>query len=807
MPSLIANCLARLVKEGRISQTAANNAQALHDGMQGRLGEEMGPASADAVAALDAARVMGEQARLRKASIAKQAIAHQNALERMKAHPRGTVAGLSGMLTRDLFEHGGINIDSQTEVIFGKLEAKFGPGNEALGSRFAGLRQDKELARTVIRENFGEDTGNASAKQISKGWKEATDYAANRAKAGGKMFAMAEDWRQPQFWESGRVKRVGEDEFTADIANEMKGGGLRVFDKETHGPATAMKIPAIVKTAYEDITTGGGRGHGVGLAFTPEMRVFRFAEGKAGADAYLRLMEKYGPGTDLYAMMRGHLHAASREIAFVEQFGPEYRANFRSLLDVAAKDQKAGRAKTIPIFSSPYGIEKTFRVLTGDSNAVASEVLAGVMGAGRAWLSAVQLGSATLSAIPGDSATLALSSGFNGIPAGRVIARTLNILAADSPTKRADAARLGIISYAAADTALTQARFADEWLDPRFAGKVANSVIRASGLQAWTEAAKRASTMEMLGWVADQTSLAYKNVAPGFRAFLDRYGFTPKEWDALRAAPLLEFDGARFFDADGIADKALGEKLLGAIIDERHFFVLEPTAMERAALAPAALKGTLTGELARSFGMYKTFAVTMVTTHMMRAAMRDNLGSKVGYSLALAGLSTMFGALAIGAKDIARGKDPRQMNTASFWGAALIQGGGLGILGDLIYQGVTRADTSLAGTLAGPLGAAVDAGSTLIFPTVRNMIAGDEVKFGAALSRQMRTYLSPVPFYGKLAVDRMFWDQIQTLIDPQYRKSFRRQEQAAKKNFAQSFWWRPGDATPNRTPNLGNVIQ
>ena len=42
MPSLIANCLARLVKQGLVSAKAAKDAEALHDGMQGRLGE--GPA-------------------------------------------------------------------------------------------------------------------------------------------------------------------------------------------------------------------------------------------------------------------------------------------------------------------------------------------------------------------------------------------------------------------------------------------------------------------------------------------------------------------------------------------------------------------------------------------------------------------------------------------------------------------------------------------------------------------------------------------------------------------------------------------
>jgi len=807
MPSLITNCLARLVKDGRVSPKAAKDAEGLYEGMQGRLGRDMGAASAEAVGALEAARVMAAAARERKIAIGKQTIAFVRAQERMNAHPRGAVAGLAGQLSRDIFEKGGgIHVDGKTEVVFARLEGMFGPGNEALGSKFAGLRQDKNLARLVIRENFGDETANGTAKQISNAWKAATDYAATRAKAGGKQFAIADDWRQPQFWEGGRVKKFGEAEFTADIVAEMERGAVRLMDKETGGPAARLKEPAILKGAYHDMTSGGGRG-GAGLAFSPEMRVFRFTEGKAGADAYLRLMEKYGPGTDLYAMLRGHLHSASREIAFIEQFGPDYRATFRALHTEAAKAQTAGKAKTIPLLSSAYGIEKTFKMLTGELNAVQNEALSGIMAGGRAWLTAVQLGGATLSAVPGDSATMVLASGYNRIPAAKVIAKAFELTVADTATKRATAARLGVVAYAAADTALTQARFADEWLGPGFTGKVANSVIRLSGLQAWTEAAKRAATMELLAYVGEEVGRGFNRVSKPFRAFLDRYAITAAEWDTLRAAPLLDVDGARFFDVTGVADQTLADKLMNAIVDERHFFVLEPTAMERAVLTPSAPRGTLTGELARSFGMYKSFAVTMLTTHMMRAAMQRNLASKAGYALALAATSTMFGAVAIGAKDMVAGKDPRRMNDKSFWLAALIQGGGLGILGDLLYQGFTRADTSLAGALGGPLMAAIDAGGPLVFPQIGNLIAGDETNIGASLARQLRKYLNPTPFYLKTAVDRLFFDEIQTLYDPQYRKSFRRIEQTAKESYGTKFWWAPGDSLPARGPNLGNVVQ
>jgi hypothetical protein len=65
---------------------------------------------------------------------------------------------------------------------------------------------------------------------------------------------------------------------------------------------------------------------------------------------------------------------------------------------------------------------------------------------------------------------------------------------------------------------------------------------------------------------------------------------------------------------------------------------------------------------------------------------------------------------------------------------------------------------------------------------------------------------SPSTFYTKLAVDRLFWDKLQILVDPDYRQSFRRAEQAAKKQ-GSGYWWGPGSGNaPTRAPNPGTAF-
>jgi hypothetical protein len=82
------------------------------------------------------------------------------------------------------------------------------------------------------------------------------------------------------------------------------------------------------------------------------------------------------------------------------------------------------------------------------------------------------------------------------------------------------------------------------------------------------------------------------------------------------------------------------------------------------------------------------------------------------------------------------------------------------------------------------------------------------VAFGAELARFMRWNTPGTNlWYTRLGLDRLLWDQVQSLVDPDYRKSFRRMEQRARRDYGQDFWWKPGQATPRRAPDLGQVLQ
>lgn len=815
MPSLIVNCLARLVKEGRISKKAAKDAQDLHDGIQGRLIGETGPTSAEALSALEAARVMGEQARLRKISIAHQAIRDLATKEIQNAHPKGQVAGLLALLARDNFEQGGVGVDTLGEIVQRKLDAEFTAGHEALRSTLAGLKQNKLLAETSLREIFGQDTGNQTAREIAKGWAKVGEVGTARAKAAGKLFSVLDEWRVPQGWNSGDVSRVKEPEFVNDLLRELDGGGIRAFmDKATGAPASPVQIPTLLHAMYEDITVGGGKG-GQGSTFSPQMRVVRFAEGKEGADAWLRLMGKYGNGTDLYGMLDRHIHSMAREIALTETFGPNYRGVFANRLAEATAAQKAGKTKYIPLMSSASTAEKTFRVLTGDAYKIQSEFWAGLMSGVRGWLRANQLGGATLSAVYGDQATMLMAARYNGIDAAKVVGRIAGTLSADTPAKRGLAARLGVQAYATADSLSSGGRAFMAWSDPKNIGaKVSNFILRASGLNVLTNAEKREWSMAMLGAVGENVGTSFKNLDPKFAGFLTRYQISPAEWDVLRATPLLDAEGARYFDIMSVKDQKLGEKLMGGIIDERRFAVVEPDARVQGILTPASPRGSFAGETVASGVMYHSWSTSLANTHLMRAFNQPTGMSRAAYFAKLVAATTIAGAMAVVSRDIVYGKDPRRMNTPEFWAQATLQGGGAGIFGDFFSAATNRSGKGIATTLAGPVvGLVSDTFDTFIKPTGEffdhtkswgQAMRGAEDKWGAGFAQFVRRNINPETFYTRLIADRLVWDQIQSMIDPQYRNSWRRQQQYAQQTGTQ-FWWNPGTTAPQRAPNLGNV--
>ena len=108
-----------------------------------------------------------------------------------------------------------------------------------------------------------------------------------------------------------------------------------------------------------------------------------------------------------------------------------------------------------------------------------------------------------------------------------------------------DAARLLVTGHMMSDHAISTNRYTDQMFTPELIKKTSDFVIRASGLNAWTEGIKKAFTMEMLGYVARNSDRALADLDAPLRSFMDRYKISAAEWDRLRQLPTFDFRGAK----------------------------------------------------------------------------------------------------------------------------------------------------------------------------------------------------------------------------------------------------------------------
>jgi len=250
------------------------------------------------------------------------------------------------------------------------------------------------------------------------------------------------------------------------------------------------------------------------------------------------------------------------------------------------------------------------------------------------------------------------------------------------------------------------------------------------------------------------------------------------------------------------ANRELSERLQRAVGERSSYGAHQPDARTRAIATGGARPGTFIGEAQLAAVQYKQFALERMSTHLMRVLYEGTVGDRVMRGLAFTLLSTAAGAISLQTAEILAGKKAHDMSDPSFWTRAFAKGGAGGVFGDLLAEALNPETRSQAGFgfIGGPVGGVLgDVGRTALSPLRHDLFdaGGRRVTSGPwnDTFQTLRRW-TPETWYTKLAVDRLFYDQLQTLLDPHYRESFRRAEQYASRRGGGGYWWAPGEATP-----------
>lgn len=679
-------------------------------------------------------------------------------------------------------------------------------------------RHNPAMLDNLVKEAFGEHTGDVAAKQLAKAWTDTTEWLRQRFNAAGGAIGKLERWGLPQHHDAKALLKAGLPEWKKQILPRLDLNRMR--HPLTSQPIAPGEIDDILDGIWADIVTDGwqsrepkrqtfGRGSLANQRAEHRFLIFN------SADDWLSYQRDFGGGSDPFAAMMGHVSGLSRDIAAMEILGPNPVATIEWMKQTIEREGQraaAGLGKAISK-DNPQGyagrmqsrLDAVWGSIRGSLNTPADSRFAAIGAGARAWITASVLGSATLSATS-DIGTSAITRAFAGIKASGTFA---DIVSAMLPTQRREAVAAGLILDNAVHVFHTQARYVGTLGGPKWVEYLGDRVLTLSGLTPWTQSARHAFGLAFMREASEQAKRSFSSLDPAFASRLSQYGITPSDWDRIRGVQAHDLGrGVNILRPQEIAatDPRLAERYLSMILNETEYAVPSGRHRSRTIMLDQNQPGTLPGELVRSMAQFKSFGAVYAMLHgarmMQLLATPENRRTGIAYGSALVASSLIFGGLSIQLKQIAAGRDPRRMDDPAFWGAAALQGGGLGIYGDFFFSDLNRYGGGLASTLAGPV---AERGTSFLNLTIGNAVELGTGQDTHAAREAVRFLRGNVPFgniwYTRLVWERGLLDNLQYLADPDASASFKRRQRYWLNNYGQSYWWAPGTQKPQRAPD------
>jgi hypothetical protein len=805
----VEDCVAAAVRAGRITAERGKELLDTIDAYERQLAlfENLNPEQRRARAVEQGLDTVQRRILVAQRQAAKQASATKRTTVWAQMHPEGTATGVASILGRDVTGKAPhTNVDFRTRAILAQAHATFADGLEALRTKALGFWQDTDLAERMVRELFGEATGDAEAGKLAKLWTETSEAMRQRFNQAGGAILKRKDWGLPQRHDRGKVMQASQAEWVAFVKDRLD--TRRTFDAEGN-PINPGRLEEVLRSTYDGITTGG-----LDDLIPGEVRL----EGKVAnrhqqarelafknANAWMEYQRRFGAPHVFHALTE-HMERMARETALIEVLGPNPAAQFRYLSDLARADG-AGPLKL-------QYLESLYNVVGGVVDRNSSAMLADVAQTMRNVVSAARLGAAVLSSTS-DLAFIRQTAKWNGLSAWKVHQRQIALMNPRNEADRLMAVKAGLAADAWTRTALA----ANRWTDVAgygFSARAADFTMRASGMTAWTDAGRKAFGIELMGLLAEHQGKVVGELPEQLQRAFESYGIRPEEWDVLRATKPLVVDGVPIFSFENLMARqdlpqaqriGLATKMQEFVHTEMQFAVPEPDARTRAIITGGHARGTPVGELMRGVMQFKSFPVAVIASHLYRAG-HAGTANGAAYLAELAIATTLMGAVAMQLKDVSRGRDPRPMDTPKAWAAAFTQGGGAGIYGDFLFADANRFGGGPIQSALGPQASLIGDTWKLGVGNLQEVVRGEDTNIAAETVKYLAAYAPGSSlWYSRAAFDRAVVDQLTLATDPSARAGFVRQERERMRDYQQRYWWRPGQPLPSRGPDLEKLVE
>ena len=669
-----------------------------------------------------------------------------------------------------------------------------------------GVFTDADLVQKIVRERFGDNTGDPLAKQISDKMGEVFEGMRERFNRSGGDIGKLDDWGLPQTHSLEKIVKAGKEAWV-NRAEQLINTEKYVHEDGTY--YSQQEIRELLEYSFDTLSSNGANKTEIGrqsfggnskvTSRHSESRVLHFKD----ADAWLEYQSEFG-GMPFVDLVEAHINGLSKDIALVENLGSSPKNAMRILMDAAEqKDwQKGLDADTTA--KSRKRAQTMFDEFTGQ-NSPQSEVLANLGLAYRSMNVASMLGGTTLSSIT-DQAMIAKTASVHGIAFRKTFGELLTQL---NPKNKEDRELAHSLGLATEEMLGSIARWSDDGLTSvhgksqklaRVSSGIASQVMRVSGLNALTAASKVGfSKMLMEKYGRLSRSKAWADLDATDRELMEKTGLSERAWEVMRLAdPVVDRKGNQLMSARSIYQipddklKAFGDpqkvrdevatQFQAHLLDEQGMAVVEAGLRERTWMSAGQKKGTGMGEIMKSMLQFKSFPAAFLMRHGSRAMAQDGVKGKAAYGVSLFAMTMLLGALVVQLKELANGNDPQTMwdsddpqKTMNFLTRSAIQGGGLSILGDILVAGTDTSGRSATDFMVGPFGS--DAKAVLGL-TVGNFTQYYEDKDTNAANEAFRLVKGKIPaqnlWYTKAATNRLVFDEMQDMIAPGYREKLLR---------------------------------
>ncbi|QLB34896.1 hypothetical protein RKQ56_06090 [Acinetobacter baumannii] len=698
-----------------------------------------------------------------------------------------------------------------------------------------GVFTDQELVQKIVRERFGENTGDALAKKISDKMGDVFETMRDRFNRNGGDIGKLDNWGLPQTHNLEKIAKAGKEAWVNKAESLID---TRQYVHENGDYYSQQEIRSLLEYTYDTLSSDGANKIEVGRQATgsgtskvtnrhSESRVLHFKD----AESWLEYQSEFG-GMQFVDLVEAHINGLSKDIAMVENLGSNPKTALKILMDAAAKKDWEKGIDENKTQSSRKRAQVMFDEFSG-GNSPQSQVLANLGIAYRSMNVASMLGGTTIASLA-DQATIAKNASVHNVSYRKAFGGLIEQL---NPANKEDRELAHSLGLATEEMLGSIARWSDDGLTStygkseklaRISSGVATQVMRVSFLNALTSASKVGFTkllMEKYGRLS--RSKAWNDLDAQDRELLSNTGLDERAWQVFQLAePVVDRKGNQLMSARSIYEipdekltsfgdpkqvkDQVASQLQAHLLDEQGMAVIEAGLRERTWMTVGA-KGTITGEVFKGLMQFKSFSASFLMRQGSRAMAQEGLKGKAAYAIPLMVSMTLLGGLVVQLRELLNGNDPQTIydsndpkKATSFFMRSLVAGGGLPVLGDILVAGTDTSGRDANSFVSGPLGSDFTALLGLTVGNLTQYNEGKDTNFG---NEAFKFVKGKIPaqnlWYTKAAINRMFFDEIQDTIAPGYREKALRK--AERQQDRERYWG--DDINDIRAPDFERVVK